>query len=88
MLKLHFIGQLIQVLPFFHSLNAKAATKMGKRPLSQKTVSEYDPDDGFVEDAPKSKKAKTEPKSQNSGAQKDAEGNSYWEVRAINQAPG
>ena len=53
------------------------------KPLSRKYVEEYDSDDGFVEDAPKSKKAKSEPKQLKSGVQKDADGNDYWEVRTV-----
>lgn len=50
------------------------------KPLSRKYVEDYESDDGFVEDAPKSKKRKSEPKQPASGAQKDDEGNEYWEV--------
>lgn len=52
---------------------------MSKRSLSSKHVKDdYESDDGFVEDAPKSKKQKKE---LNTGIQKDDEGNEYWEVR-------
>ena len=51
------------------------------KPLSRKYVEEYDSDDGFVEDAPKSKKHKAETKQLKSGVQKDEDGNEFWEVR-------
>ena len=51
------------------------------KPLSRKHVEEYDSDGGFVEDAPKSKKQKSEPKQTNTGVQTDDDGNEYWEVR-------
>jgi hypothetical protein len=48
------------------------------KPRSRKFVSEYDSDDGFVEDAaPKAKKQK---KIVTGEMQKDDEGNEYWEV--------
>lgn len=40
----------------------------------------YESDNGFVEDAPKSKKQK---KLLSSEVQKDDEGNEYWEVGAL-----
>lgn len=49
------------------------------KPLSRKHV--YESDDGFVEDAPKSKKRKNEPKPRDTAIQKDEDGNEYWEVR-------
>ena len=55
------------------------------KPKSRKHVEEYDSDNGFVEDAPKSKKQKSEPKEKKAvrhAVQKDDEGNEYWEVRA------
>lgn len=51
------------------------------KPLSRKYVEDYESDGGFVEDAPKNKKRKSEPKQRNSDMQKDDEGNEYWEVR-------
>jgi hypothetical protein len=53
------------------------------KPLSRKHVEEYDSDDGFVEDAPASKRRKAEPKAKKelkSGVQKDDDGNEYWEL--------
>lgn len=53
------------------------------KPLSRKHVEEYDSDNGFVEDAPASKKRRSEPKQKKelkSGVQKDDEGNEYWEL--------
>ena len=50
------------------------------KPKSRKHVEEYDSDDGFVEDAPKSKKQKVK-KEVGSDVQKDDDGNEYWEVR-------
>lgn len=50
-------------------------------PQSKKRVSkadDYDSDGGFVEDAPKSKKAKT---AISKNKQVDDDGNPYWEVR-------
>lgn len=44
---------------------------------------DYESDDGFVEDAPKSKKQKKE---LSSGMQRDDDGNEYWEVRTL-QSP-
>ena len=48
------------------------------KPLSRKYVDDYDSDDGFVEDAPASKKTKREPKQKkelSQGVQKDDDGN-------------
>lgn len=41
---------------------------------------EYDSDGGFVEDAPKSKRAKSTKAPPSKDAQRDDEGNEYWEV--------
>lgn len=44
-------------------------------------VDEYNSDGGFVEDAPKSKRAKSDNKAPLSeGLQKDNDGNQFWEV--------
>ena len=51
------------------------------KPLSRKYVEDYESDGGFVEDAPKSKKQKSEPKQTKTGVHIDDEGNEYWEVR-------
>lgn len=52
--------------------------------MSRKRISEadaYDSDGGFVEDAPKSKRAKTASRNAPSKElQKDSQGNGYWEV--------
>lgn len=62
------------------------------KPKSRKYVEEYDSDGGFIEDAPKSKKVKTEPKQRtepnqkkvvSQDVQKDEDGNEYWEVRML-----
>lgn len=53
--------------------------KMSKL-LSRKRKQDYESDDGFVEDAPKSKNPRKEPKQVNSAVQKDDDGNEYWEV--------
>jgi len=62
----------------------------GRKRASEADV--YEPDDGFVEDAPKSKKSKTaasevkkrEGKEQvNLDKQTDDEGNPFWEVSRI-----
>ncbi|KAL1310777.1 hypothetical protein AAFC00_001024 [Neodothiora populina] len=45
-------------------------------------VEEYGSDDGFVEDAPKSKKPKVTKAAPSKDLQKDAEGNEYWELSA------
>ena len=56
------------------------------KPRSRKYVEEdYESDDGFVEDAPKSKKRKSElqqkgSKSVSGETRVDDEGNEYWEV--------
>lgn len=50
---------------------------MSKR---QHATADYESDGGFVADAPKSKKQKQN-KDVNTGAQRDDEGNDYWEVR-------
>lgn len=50
------------------------------KPLSRKHVNEYESDDGFVEDAPKSKKHKSEPKALSNTMEVDDEGNECWEV--------
>lgn len=54
------------------------------KPLSRKYVDDYESDDGFVEDAPKSKKPrKNEPKAKKElaqGVQKDDDGNPFWEI--------
>lgn len=55
---------------------------MSKKGLARKHRETYESDDGFVEDAPKSKKLKTEPKPRNAHMQKDEEGNEFWEVRS------
>lgn len=60
-----------------HKPNQHRLAKMSKT-LSSKRV--YDSDDGFVEDAPKTKKQKSEPKQRNTKMQKDDDGNEYWEV--------
>ena len=45
---------------------------------------DYDSDGGFVEDAPKIKKNKTDNSSKAKvGTQQDDEGNDFWEVRLI-----
>ena len=50
-------------------------------PKSRKRVDEYEDDDGFVEDAPKSKRSKTASKSATSKElQHDDDGNPFWEV--------
>ena len=51
------------------------------KPLSRKYVEDYESDGGFVEDAPKSKKQKSEPRQGPGSMKKDDEGNEYWEVR-------
>ena len=51
--------------------------------LSRKRAEDYDSDDGFVEDAPKSKKQKGEAqqkKTVSGETQTDDDGNPYWEV--------
>lgn len=57
---------------------------MGKGQVSRKRAAaeQYDSDDGFVEDAPKSKKSKSgsAKASGNLEMQKDSDGNPYWEV--------
>ena len=56
------------------------------KPLSRKYVEDYESDEGFVEDAPKSKKRKSEVKQTKEvshGVQKDDEGNEFWEVRCF-----
>ena len=50
------------------------------KPLSRKYVEDYDSDDGFVEDAPKSKKRKAEQKPRNADVRRDEDGSTYWEV--------
>lgn len=55
---------------------------------SRKRVSDdndYDSDGGFVEDAPKSKKAKTAKEAPSKEHQKDDDGNDFWEVRVAQQ---
>lgn len=56
---------------------------MAKKPLARKHAEDYESDDGFVEDAPKSKKIKTEVKPRNTTMQQDDEGNEYWEVGEV-----
>lgn len=51
------------------------------KPKSRKYVEEYDSDNGFVEDAPKSKKQKSEPKQKktvSTEVQTDDDGNEFW----------
>jgi hypothetical protein len=58
--------------------------------MPKRAQEEYEADDGFVEDAPQSKKSKkgavkkTEPKSPPStGMLKDKDGNEYWVVCSL-----
>lgn len=48
----------------------------------RRAVDDYASDDGFVEDAPKSKKSRAAPLSSSRVLEKkkDSEGNAYWEV--------
>jgi len=57
---------------------------MAPKPKSQKRaadVEDYDSDGGFVEDAPKSKRAKPSKAPPSQDLHKDDDGNEFWEVR-------
>lgn len=52
-------------------------------PKQKRVAEDYDSDDGFVEDAPKSKKNKTggAKTSVSLDMKKDEDGNAFWDVR-------
>jgi len=57
---------------------------MAPKSKSQKraaSVEDYDSDGGFVEDAPKSKRAKTSKAPPSQDLHKDDDDNEFWEVR-------
>ena len=55
-------------------MSHKSASRKREAPV------DYESDDGFVEDAPKSKKSKKGDFKANSQLQTDDEGNEFWEV--------